>query len=279
MGAAVSAFRNAITAPDKEAKARLLEQLAFLVKSANSELDKYQGELEDMFQDPESVQKKMIPGLRAMRWERGYRVNVDSKTSEGGLSEVVDSFFGLVQDGVTPADKDTKNKAIINGFKVRSTPNAGALNAILGNNHAGEQEEQKFFIFMEHNAIIRIDVKIWRYNFSGKGVMADAENVFCYIFCTSVVDSAKLQRDELVYLLSEYAGDDDVNAYVDQLLQVWTSINKMHSFIQTRAFELAAANSHTLALLSPPKKYEEEGEGQVEGTKSLLMSPETKEYH
>ncbi|KAJ2935568.1 hypothetical protein H1R20_g1526, partial [Candolleomyces eurysporus] len=276
MGAAVSAFRNAITEPDKEAKARLLEQLAFLVKSANSKLDKYQGELEDMFQDPESVQKKMIPGLRAMRWERGYRVNVDNKTSEGGLSEVVDSFFGLVQDGVTPTDKDTKNKAIINGFKKIVS---GALTAILGNNHAGEQEEQKFFIFMEHNAIIRIDVKIWRYNFSGKGVMANAENVFCYIFCTSVVDSAKLQRDELVYLLSEYAGDEDVNAYVDQLLQVWTSINKMHSFVQTRAFELAAANSHTLALLSPPKNHEEEGEGRVEGRKSLSMSPERKEHY
>lgn len=69
----------------------------------------------------------MIPGLRAMRWERGYRVNVDHTTSEGGLNEVVDSFFGLVDDAVAPSDKDKKNKAIINGFKVRPTPSETAL--------------------------------------------------------------------------------------------------------------------------------------------------------
>jgi hypothetical protein len=71
------------------------------------------------------------------------------------------------------------------------------LSAILGNQNAGQQEEQKFFIFMKENAIIRIDVKvrlevfgttialigpcyqIWRYNFSGSGIMANTENVFC----------------------------------------------------------------------------------------------------
>lgn len=47
MGAAVSAFRNALASADKEAKAQLLEQLAFLVKAANSKLDKYQGDLEE----------------------------------------------------------------------------------------------------------------------------------------------------------------------------------------------------------------------------------------
>lgn len=75
---------------------------------------------------------------------------------------------------------------------------SGSLSAILGNCNAGEQEEQKFFIFMEHNAVIRIDVKvcspsmtltflmayqtlqkIWRYNFNNRGIMANTENVFC----------------------------------------------------------------------------------------------------
>jgi hypothetical protein len=56
---------------------------------------------------------------------------------------------------------------------------SGSLDAILGNANAGEQEEQKFFVFVHHNAIIRIDAKIWRYNFEGKGVMAQSENVFC----------------------------------------------------------------------------------------------------
>ena len=73
------------------------------------------------------------------------------------------------------------------------------MSTILGNNNAGQQEEQKFFIFMKENAIIRIDIKvrslvlaaydghssspqIWRYNFSGQGIMANAENVFCCMY-------------------------------------------------------------------------------------------------
>ena len=34
-----------------------------------------------------------------------------------------------------------------------------SLDALLGNDQVGQQEEQKFFVFFEHNAIIRIDVK------------------------------------------------------------------------------------------------------------------------
>ena len=34
------------------------------------------------------------------------------------------------------------------------------MKAILGCDEAGEQEEQKFFVFVKHNAIIRIDVKV-----------------------------------------------------------------------------------------------------------------------
>ena len=77
-----------------------------------------------MFQDPESVQKKMIPGLRAMRWERGYRANANLDTNGSALDEIVDSFFGLVEDAVEPTEKEKKNKKIINGFKVHPTPSS-----------------------------------------------------------------------------------------------------------------------------------------------------------
>jgi hypothetical protein len=72
-----------------------------------------------MFTDPASVEKKAVPGMRALRWERGYRVDVTNKVSDG-LSEVVDSFFGIIDDAT---DGDTganeKKKKVVGGFKVR----------------------------------------------------------------------------------------------------------------------------------------------------------------
>jgi hypothetical protein len=34
-----------------------------------------------MFTNSEAVQKKVVPGYRALRWERGYRVGVDKSVS------------------------------------------------------------------------------------------------------------------------------------------------------------------------------------------------------
>ncbi|KIJ45365.1 hypothetical protein M422DRAFT_46819 [Sphaerobolus stellatus SS14] len=218
MGQAIASVREMISAGDKAAKKDVLEQLAFLVNAANSKLDKYEGDLDAMFIDKESVQKKMVPGYRALRWERGYRVGVEKSASGGPLGEVVNAFFGSGDK-----EKDDSNP-VLSGFKKLIQ---GSLDAILGNANAGEQEEQKFFVFVHHNAIIRIDTKIWRYNFNGKGVMAESENVFCYIFCTSVVDHSALQIDELTYLLSEHAGDEAVEAYVDKLILVWTKIRSI----------------------------------------------------
>ncbi|KAG8925229.1 hypothetical protein FRC02_009820 [Tulasnella sp. 418] len=211
MGAAVSAFRESILSSEKKNKEEIKQQLDFLVKAVESKLDAYQSALEDMFQDPNSVSSKQIPGIRAVRYERGYRVSV-SKNAQEGIGEVVDAFFGAAETGM---------KGVVDGFKkVVGT----ALNAILGNDQAGQQEDQKFFVFMKNNAIIRIDIKMWRYNFSGKGVMAESENVFCYVFCLSVVDHYKLTLDELTFLFTEFAGDAQVEAYIDHLCNIWRKI-------------------------------------------------------
>ncbi|KAJ2936408.1 hypothetical protein H1R20_g686, partial [Candolleomyces eurysporus] len=229
MGQAIAAARKLVGDSADENKQKTLEQLTFLVKAANSKLDLYQNELDAMFTDPRTVNKRMIPGMRAMRWERGYRVGVQTDSAEGGLGDIINSTFGIIEDASGDKGGPEKNKAIIDGFRKVVF---GALTAIIGNTDAGEQEEQKFFIFVKHNAIIRID--IWRYNFSSKDIIATHENVFCYVFCTSVVNSAALHYDEITYLLSEYAGDQGVDAYVKSLLEVWKSIGQMHSFLQTR---------------------------------------------
>jgi hypothetical protein len=47
MGQAITAARKAASQADEESKRQTLEQLAFLVKAANSKLDHYQNQLEE----------------------------------------------------------------------------------------------------------------------------------------------------------------------------------------------------------------------------------------
>ncbi|KIJ47574.1 hypothetical protein M422DRAFT_163688 [Sphaerobolus stellatus SS14] len=224
MGQAIASLREMISAGDKAAKKDVLEQVAFLVNTANSKLDKYEGDLDA---NKESVQKKMIPGYRALRWERGYRVGVENRLLGARLVKLSTPFLAVETRRRTTATLfclDSRSTSMKYESLLQEKLIQGSLDAIA---NAGEQEEQKFFVFDHHNAIIRIDTKIWRYNFNGKGVMADSENVFCYIFCTSVVDHNALQIDELTYLLSEHAGDEKVEAYVDKLISVWTKIRSI----------------------------------------------------
>ncbi|KAJ7679598.1 hypothetical protein B0H17DRAFT_875621, partial [Mycena rosella] len=206
-------------AGDDAAKKKMKEQLDFLVKAVDAKLDGYQGELDAGFSDPTSIQKRQVPGIRAMRWSREYRVDANDQ-----IGAAVDSFFGAAEEGA-----DVR-KSVISGFKVRSLSpsqfssySLSRLDVFLGNGEAGEQEDQKFFVFMQHNALVRIDIKMWRYNFSGKGVMSEHENG---VMCLSVVDHMALKLDEMVFLLSEYAGDDTttVELYVDKLVSLWRKV-------------------------------------------------------
>jgi hypothetical protein len=66
-----------------------------------------------MFQDPDSMSKKAIPGMRAVRWERGYRVGIKNNDEDtaSGLNDVVDGTFGAIESGVNGG-------SVLSGFKV-----------------------------------------------------------------------------------------------------------------------------------------------------------------
>ena len=53
-----------------------------------------------------------------------------------------------------------------------------------------------------------------------------------------------MKMDEFSYLLSEYAGDDGVKAYVEKLIDIWTSIAKMQKFINQTRLDLDLQRMH-----------------------------------
>ena len=92
----------------------------------------YADELSRMFVNTESLQKKIISGHRALRWERGYRIGVSKSVSlycqpvypcssillmlqesAGSLGDVINTYFGSGDDV-----KDNGNP-VLSGFKVK----------------------------------------------------------------------------------------------------------------------------------------------------------------
>ncbi|KAJ6491049.1 hypothetical protein C8R45DRAFT_1138064 [Mycena sanguinolenta] len=192
-------------ADEKERIAK--EQLEMLMKLADARLDTFEEQLNRMFLDKESASKMSVPGKRALRFERSVRVDC-------GAAEAVDAFFGA---------GDTGTKGVLDGFK--AVVKTG-LKTILGDTSAGESYDQKFFVCIKHNAIIRVDMYTYKYNFHNEGVISTHKNLLAYILCVSVVDHRDVTPDEMVYLASEFAGDESeqYEAYLNNLIRVWNSL-------------------------------------------------------
>jgi hypothetical protein len=87
----------------------------------------------------------------------------------------------------------------------------------------------------------------YRYNFANEGVISTHKNVFAYVLCTSVVDHNDLTVDEIVYLASEFAGDErsQYEECLNGLIQVWKTLRAQDLAIKA---ELEEPNAARLAI-------------------------------
>ncbi|ECF1925506.1 hypothetical protein E1L25_26620 [Salmonella enterica subsp. enterica serovar Newport] len=191
---------------DQSQEAQTKEQLQFLINAAQGKLNEQKEKLEKVFLNPSAEEHiRVIPDTQ-IRWYDEYRCNVKDGTSKS-IDDVVDAFF-------------TGGDGLLNGFK--SLVKTG-LSTILGNEQAGESQQNIYIVGMEHNAIIRVDISSWRYNYSSDGIIGKVKDVYCCTFCKSVVDHTKVRLDTLVYLISELAGDDiaKLEDYINKLKRIW----------------------------------------------------------
>jgi hypothetical protein len=212
MGAVISAIRESLDNTIEE-KRKQGEQLDFLVKASEAKLQVAEEDINNMFLNPEAVGKIQVIGSRALRFKRCYTIGVNS-SSQAGIGSAVDSFF---QGGKSD---------VAEGFK---TLLHTSLDTILGNSSMGETNSKEFFVFVANNAIVRIDCRFWRYNFSNKGIIGTEQNAFCYTYCLSIVDHTKVSLDELTFLISEQCGGDltKIQAYVDTIKKVWETLKSL----------------------------------------------------
>ena len=80
------------------------------------------------------------------------------------------------------------------------------------------------------NAIIRVDMYTYKYNFANEGLISNHKNILAYILCISVVDHRDVTVDELIYLASEFAGDGAVGPdsgfekYLEMIMKTWNAL-------------------------------------------------------
>ncbi|CAL8582355.1 hypothetical protein XPA_008022 [Xanthoria parietina] len=218
MGAAISALREALTEGDRAIEEKKKQDLEIMQRMVDAQLDKYEADLNTKFLSPDATAKTEVPGIRALRRTRSSTA-ITSENPADGITGAIESFFGAA------GGDDTKGQ-LLNGFKKTVTT---ALNVFLGNASAGQKDESKYFVYMHHNAIVRVDVKLWRWNFVGSGFSDTYKSVMGYIICLSVVDIAVLKTAEFVYLISEYAGDSEteVAQYCEAMGKMYSSARKL----------------------------------------------------
>ena len=108
------------------------------------------------------------------------------------------------------------------------------LNAMLGNESVGETEKQDFHVVFANNSLLRIDCMFYKYEFSSKGLIDKAQNIFCYYLQVGVLDLEKVDPQILLYELTKAVGErslpgasrhlKELNAFAKDL---YSAINEM----------------------------------------------------
>ena len=220
-----------------EADEKRREQLTSLQKMAKAKSDAFEAELKKMLA-VESLGRVEIIGGRAFRYRNGQHANISHNCDEA-IREAIDDFF-KGKSGI----KDGFQKIVKQG-----------ISGLIGDTSIGETEDHMFFVYPENNAVVRADVKAYKYTFSSKGLLVDdVENVFVYTMAKSIVDHTKLTVDELLYMVTEMAGAENadlkvVKDFIGELKECWEMLEGENTMPQQLLAQAELAEATRVAKL------------------------------
>ena len=190
-----------------------------------------------------AVENKSLPIVAVVDKSMKYSIKVSSATSEEVGKAIGEVLKGDFLSGVT--DLITVG-----------------LNAMLGNESVGETEKQDFHVVFANNSLLRIDCMFYKYEFSSKGLIDKAQNIFCYYLQVGVLDLEKVDPQILLYELTKAVGESslpgasrhlkELNAFAKDL---YSAINEMG---RAAVGEVEGSPSIAIAnsMLSPKEKEE-----------------------
>ncbi len=173
MGQTLTSLRDPEAAQKLESK----EKIAVLEKLANAQLlSKKDLILHGMSDDEEIHAGKVVTSTK--------QIFVDASAKPKAIEGAISNFFdGEMKDGVM--------KLIVAG-----------VNELLGNFSIGESEVQDMLIVWENNSLLRVDIYYWKWNFSSKGVMSVAQNIFAVYCVKRVINPFEVDPDVLIWAIS-----------------------------------------------------------------------------
>lgn len=195
-----------LTGSDED-KSKAQAQLEFLRSSATAQLELIANKIEKKLTGQDDLNGLYIVPEAIVGTAQGYNVQSSEKPDEA-ITAAVNYFFSGSKDSVK------------NGFaKIVET----ALDTLLGNTEIGETKKEYYFLMMENNSFVRVDLGVWKYYFSQKGIISDTQQAVCYSLYKSVIDHTKVSKDLMINLISQYLGDDlsVIKEYIGEIHELY----------------------------------------------------------
>lgn len=173
---------------------------------------------EKAVEELQMLQEMMVNKVAAARAEMREKALKDANVPIVAFVDTSEKYSVDVSnapdDAITTSIKEMFGGNIIQGLVSLI---GVALNQFLGNTQAGVSEQNDYHIVFSDNALLRIDVMSYKYEFSSKGVEDERRNGFCYCTQAAVVDLKKVSPEVLLYELTRTIGQENIPDAVKQL--------------------------------------------------------------
>ncbi|CAG8544717.1 1628_t:CDS:2 [Paraglomus brasilianum] len=96
------------------------------------------------------------------------------------------------------------------------------VKTFIGRSEAGDSQLRDYHVFVQDNALVRLDLMLYKYNFSSDNVLRSVNTVNAYLFYKSIINHEEVSRDLMVYEITRFvtgylkAGDETSTSKIDQ---------------------------------------------------------------
>eukprot|EP00731_Ephydatia_muelleri_P012733 Em0007g43a len=183
MGNAIGDARKVVQAA-QEGKEASEERLKLLEKMVTNHLTLQKQHI----LNGERNDQKIHEGTTVREYQQMYVT--DSRELSNEIEKTVDSLF---------------SGDFLGALKKAATV---ALNEICGNTNIGEYEQSEMFIVWQNHALLRLDTYVYRWNFSSKGVITEAEGVLGVLMVQRVMNIAKVDPQVITWAICSGSSDE-----------------------------------------------------------------------
>ena len=78
------------------------------------------------------------------------------------------------------------------------------VKTFIGRSEAGDSQLRDYHVFVQDNALVRLDVMLYKYNFSSDNVLRSVNTVNAFLLYKSIINHEEVSRDLMVYEITRF---------------------------------------------------------------------------